>query len=70
MQYYLTSKAKNSKKGVGTTPTPYTTKEVKTMYKIIEKTSGYVITICAVNAATRKELETCGFICEKVVKEK
>ena len=36
------------------------------MYKIIEQTTGLVITICEVNQTTRKELEESGFICEKV----
>lgn len=36
------------------------------MYKIIEKTTGLVITMCEVNQTTRKELEECGFRCEKV----
>ena len=36
------------------------------MYKIIEKTTGYVIDIAKINVETRKELEEVGFICEKV----
>ena len=36
------------------------------MYKIIEKTTGYVIDIAKINVETRKELENAGFICKKV----
>lgn len=36
------------------------------MYKIIEQTTGLLITICEVNQKIRKELEECGFKCEKV----
>ena len=38
------------------------------MYKIIEKSTGYLIDIASVNTETRKLLEECGFICKKVVK--
>lgn len=38
------------------------------MYKIIEKSTGYLIDIALVNVETRKLLEECGFICRKVVK--
>lgn len=36
------------------------------MYAIIEKTSGYVVDVCKVNAETRKLLEESGFICREV----
>lgn len=36
------------------------------MYKIIEKTTGYIIDVANVNRETRKMLEEAGFICEKV----
>lgn len=38
----------------------------KNMYKIIEKSTGYLIDIASVNTETRKLLEECGFICRKV----
>ena len=41
-------------------------KENNHMYKIIEQTTGLLITICEVSQKTRKELEECGFKCEKV----
>lgn len=43
-------------------------REVKNMYKIIEKSTGYLIVIAQVNIETRMLLEECGFICRKVVK--